>query len=163
MTNPRLKNRSNKKGFEASLPDMGLCNLTSLSVGDNPSSTELRERIRAASFLGTLQAGFTDFFYLRPEWKENAEKRPLLGVSLTRLSSMNIRDIASINELAILSNLETLNAQMIKEEVNKKNRFLKLREIAKYQLSVLNEKDFMKALKKLNDDVYIEQKKRLEK
>lgn len=75
--------------------------------------------------------------------------------------SMNIRDIASINELAILSNLETLNAQMIKEKVNKSDRFFKLREIAKYQLSVLNEKDFMKALKKLNDNVYIEQKNRL--
>jgi len=37
-----------------------------------------------------------------------------------------------------------------------------LREIAKYQLTVLNEKDFMKALKKLNDNVYIEKKKRLE-
>jgi hypothetical protein len=72
---------------------------------------------------------------------------------------MNIRDIASINELAILSNLETLNAQMIKEGIPKSNRFIKLNEIAKYQLSVLSEKDFMKALKKLNDNVYIEQKR----
>jgi hypothetical protein len=69
--------------------------------------------------------------------------------------SMNIRDIASINELAILSNLETLNAQMIKEKISKTDRFIKLREIAKYQLTVLNEKDFMKALKKLNDSIYI--------
>ena len=63
---------------------------------------------------------------------------------------LNIRDIASINELAILSNLETLNAQMIKEKITKTERFIKMREIAKYQLTVLNEKDFMKALKKLN-------------
>lgn len=69
--------------------------------------------------------------------------------------SMNIRDIANINELAILSNLETLNAQMIKEKISKSDRFIKLREIAKYQLTVLNQKDFMKALKKLNDSVYI--------
>lgn len=75
--------------------------------------------------------------------------------------SMNIRDIASINELAILSNLETLNAQMIKEKVDKKDRFQKLSEIAKYQLVVLNEKDFMKALKKLDDTVYYEEKKKL--
>ncbi len=74
---------------------------------------------------------------------------------------MNIRDIASINELAILSTLETINAQMIKEKISKNNRFHKLREIAKYQLSVLNEKDFMKALKKLNDKVYIEHKNKL--
>jgi len=75
---------------------------------------------------------------------------------------MNLRDIASINELAILSNLETLNAQMIREHENKQGRFLKLKEIAKYQLSVLNEKDFMKALKKLNENVYSDQKNKLE-
>ena len=111
------------------------------------------------------------------EWLVYAEEADLLNVALFNCTakdwrdanpdlakkSINIRDIASINELAILSNLETLNAQMIKEKVSKKDRFLKLREIAKYQLSILNEKDFMKALKKLNDDVYIEQKKRLEK
>jgi len=108
------------------------------------------------------------------EWLVYAEEADLLNVALFNCTAkdwrdanpnlankpMNIRDIASINELAILSNLETLNAQMIKENVNKNDRFFKLREIAKYQLSVLNEKDFMKTLKKLNDNVYIEQKKR---
>ena len=71
--------------------------------------------------------------------------------------SMNIRDVASINELAILSNLETINAQMIKEQIDKTQRFDKLKEIAKYQLAVLNDKDFMKSLKKLNDKTYIEE------
>ena len=74
---------------------------------------------------------------------------------------MNIRDIASINELAILSNLETLNAEMIKSNIEKKERYLKLKEIAAYQLTILNEKDFMKALKKMNDSIYIEQKDKL--
>jgi len=75
--------------------------------------------------------------------------------------SMNIRDIASINELAILSNLETLNAEMIKEKIDKHERYMKLREIAKYQLFILDEKDFMKALKKLDERVYIDETKRL--
>ncbi len=111
------------------------------------------------------------------EWLLYAEEADLLNVVLFNCTakdwreanpdlvekSMNIRDIASINELAILSNLETLNAQMIKEKVDKKERFLKLKEIAEYQLTILNEKDFMKALKKLNDNVYIEQKNRLKK
>ena len=74
---------------------------------------------------------------------------------------MNIRDIASINELAILSNLETLNAEMIKSNIEKKERYLKLKEIAAYQLTILNEKDFMKALKKMNDSIYIKQKDKL--
>ena len=77
--------------------------------------------------------------------------------------SMNIRDIASINELAILSNIETLNAQMIKENIDKSERFWKLKEIAEYQSTILNENDFMKALKKLNDNVYVEQKNKLKK
>lgn len=111
------------------------------------------------------------------EWLIYAEEADLLNVALFYCTakdwrdanpdlakkSMNIRDIASINELAILSNLETLNAQMIKEKVSKTDRFNKLREIAKYQLSVLNEKDFMKALKKLDDGIYVEQRKKLRK
>jgi len=110
------------------------------------------------------------------EWITYAEEGDLLSVALFSCTakdwrdanpelakkSMNIRDIASINELAILSNLESLNAEMIKEQVNKQNRFLKLKEIARYQLSVLNDKDFMKTLKKLNDRVYIEPKNKLE-
>ena len=58
----------------------------------------------------------------------------------------------------LLSNLEYINAQMIKDKIDKNIRFHKLKEIAKYQLSVLNDKDFMKTLKKLNDIVYIERK-----
>ncbi len=111
------------------------------------------------------------------EWLTYAEEADVLNVALFNCTakdwreanpnlvkkSMNIRDIASINELAILSNLETLNAQMIKEKMSKKDRFFKLKEIAKYQLSVLNEKDFMKTLKKMNDNVYIEQNDKLKK
>lgn len=111
------------------------------------------------------------------EWLLYAEEADLLNVALFNCTakdwrianpdlakkSMNIRDIASINELAILSNLETINAQMIKERIDKNIRFTKLKEIAKYQLSVLNDKDFMKALKRLNDNVYIKNKNELKK
>lgn len=109
------------------------------------------------------------------EWLVYAEEADLLNVALFNCTakdwreanmkfaskSMNIRDIASINELAILSNLETINAQMIKEKVNKRDRFIKLKEIAKYQLSVLNNMDFMKSLKKLDDRVFVDYKKKL--
>ncbi len=61
---------------------------------------------------------------------------------------MNVRDIASINELAVLSNLESMNAELIKNGIGKEERYLKLKEISNYQLTILNEKDFMKALKK---------------
>ncbi len=108
------------------------------------------------------------------EWIAYAEEADLLNVVLFNCTAKdwreanpdlikkykNIRDIGSINELAILSNLETLNAVMIKEKIAKEDRFRKLNEIAKYQLSVLKGKDFMKTLKRLDDSIYIEQKKK---
>ncbi|WP_291099852.1 MULTISPECIES: KilA-N domain-containing protein [unclassified Flavobacterium] len=63
---------------------------------------------------------------------------------------LNIRDIASINELAVLSNLENLNAEWIKENLPKQERFLKLKQLAVYQLEVLSKHDFVKNLKKDN-------------
>ena len=50
----------------------------------------------------------------------------------------NIRDYATINELTVLSNLESHNAELIKEEKSKEERFELLSEIAKYQLEILN-------------------------
>ena len=109
------------------------------------------------------------------EWVIYAEEADLLNVALFHCTAkdwrianpeyaekgMNIRDIASINELAVLSNLESLNAEMIKSGISKESRYFKLKEIATYQLTILNEKDFIKALKKLNEKVYVENKKKL--
>ena len=72
---------------------------------------------------------------------------------------MNIRDFASINELAVLSNIESLNSIMIRKEIDKTERFFQLQEIADYQLKILNDKNTMKAIKKLSNDVYINKKK----
>ncbi len=106
------------------------------------------------------------------EWLIYADEADLLNITLFGCTAkdwrdanpkyaekgMNIRDIASINELAVLSNLESMNAELIKSGKEKEERYLKLKEISNYQLTILNEKDFMKALKKLNDKVYIENK-----
>ncbi len=55
-----------------------------------------------------------------------------------------MRDFATINELTVLSNLETHNAQMIREGKDKKERLTILEEIAKYQLNILNEVEKVK-------------------
>ena len=102
------------------------------------------------------------------EWLSYAEEADLLNVVLFGCTAkdwrdanpklagkgLNIRDIASINELAVLSNIESMNAEMIRKGITKADRFAQLREIAEYQLNVLNKKDHTKALKKLNDEVY---------
>ena len=44
---------------------------------------DLNERVKAASFIGTLQASYTDFHYLRPIWNKNTDKDALVGVGMT--------------------------------------------------------------------------------
>lgn len=72
------------------------------------------------------------------------------------LQGMNIRDVASINELAVLSNLESANADMMRNGIARNNRFQKLYEIARYQLEILNKQDFLKSIKKSSPDIYLE-------
>ncbi len=47
--------------------------------------------------------------------------------------------------------------------MDKHHRYKRLKEISEYQLIIMNEKDFMKALKKLNDKVYIENQNKLKR
>lgn len=48
---------------------------------------------RAAAFFGTLQAGFTDFHYLRSIWKETTEEDALIGVGITGIANGRIKSI----------------------------------------------------------------------
>ena len=50
----------------------------------------------------------------------------------------------------------------IRNQVDKHERYRQLREIVQIQLSSLDGQDFMKALKKLSDNIYIDNKKKLE-
>lgn len=85
-------------------------------------------------------------------WLPYAEEADLLNVALFGFTAKawreanpelaknsNIRDYASINELTVLSNLESHNAQMIREGKSKEERFMILKEIAEYQIKILNE------------------------
>lgn len=72
---------------EISLNDCQMCNLTEINVSDVEDQIDLNARARAASFLGTLQAGYTDFHYLRPEWADITEKEALIGVGQTGIGS----------------------------------------------------------------------------
>lgn len=109
------------------------------------------------------------------EWLAYAEEADLLNVALFNCTAkdwrtlnpslskkgLNIRDFASINELAVLSNIESLNALLIKKNVTKAERFIQLREMSVYQLEILDKKNALKAMKKLADDMYIEEQKKM--
>ena len=97
------------------------------------------------------------------QWLPYAEEADLLNVALFGFTakawresnpelakSSNVRDYATINELTVLSNLETHNAQMIREGKSKEERFQILKEIADYQMQILSVADKIVHIKESN-------------
>ena len=72
---------------EIALRPYQFCNLVELNVSDITSQEDLNDRSKAAAFIGTLQAGYTDFHYLRDVWKETTERDALIGVGQTGIGS----------------------------------------------------------------------------
>jgi len=87
--------------------------------------------------------------------REPAENQAVFVNPEYAKKKLNIRDFASINELAVLSNIESLNAILIKKKIEKQERFQELKEVADYQIKVLDNKNAIKSLKKLSDDIYV--------
>ena len=75
---------------EIGLRPYQFCNLVELNVSDITSQEDLNERSKAAALIGTLQAGYTDFHYLRDVWKETTERDALIGVGQTGIGSSTI-------------------------------------------------------------------------
>lgn len=72
---------------EIALRPYQFCNLCEVNASDIESQEDLNERVKAAAFVGTLQAGYTSFHYLREIWQETTEKEALVGVSMTGIGS----------------------------------------------------------------------------
>jgi ribonucleoside-triphosphate reductase len=72
---------------EIALRPYQFCNLCEVNVSDIESQEDLNARVKAAAFIGTLQASYTDFHYLREVWKRTTEKDALIGVSMTGIGS----------------------------------------------------------------------------
>ena len=78
---------------EIALRPYQFCNLTEVNVSNVGSQEEYEDRVRAAAFIGTLQASYTDFHYLRPVWQRNTEKDALIGVSMTGIASGQVLNL----------------------------------------------------------------------
>jgi ribonucleoside-triphosphate reductase (thioredoxin) len=78
---------------EIALRPFQFCNLTTINMNDVESQEDLNERARAAAQLGTLQAGYTDFHYLRDIWKTTTQKDGLLGVSQTGIAANKFHNL----------------------------------------------------------------------
>jgi ribonucleoside-triphosphate reductase len=72
---------------EIALRPFQFCNLCEVNVSDLESQEDFENRVRVASFIGTLQAGYTNFHYLRDVWKRTTEKDALIGISMTGIGS----------------------------------------------------------------------------
>jgi ribonucleoside-triphosphate reductase len=75
---------------EIGLRPYQFCNLCEVNVSDIESQEDLNNRVATAAFFGTLQAGFTDFHYLRPIWQKTTQKDALLGIGMTGIGSGEI-------------------------------------------------------------------------
>jgi len=98
-------------------------------------------------------------YYKNREWLKYAEEADILNVIIFKstakewrdlnpslASKYNMRDFASINELTVLSNLESHNSELIKDGKSKEERFDILSSIADYQLGILNKSDELKMI-----------------
>lgn len=87
---------------EISLKDCQMCNLTEINVSDVTSQKELNARAKDASFIGTLQAGYTDFHYLRNKWKDTCEKEALIGVGQTGIGSSTVLGLSLVEAAQVV-------------------------------------------------------------
>jgi len=78
---------------EIGLRPYQFCNLTEVNVSNLESQEDLEERVKAATFIGTLQASYTDFHYLRDVWRRTTEKDALIGVSMTGIASGKVLEL----------------------------------------------------------------------
>ena len=72
---------------EIALRPYQFCNLCEVNVSDVVDQEDLNKRVKAAAFIGTLQAGYTNFHYLRSVWQKTTEKEALIGVGMTGIGS----------------------------------------------------------------------------
>lgn len=95
--------------FEISLQHMGFCNLTEVALANCADIEEVMDAVIAATIIGTVQASYTQFNYLRPQWKKNAEDEALLGVSLTGLAQVKLTG-KQLQRMAAMA--KSINARM---------------------------------------------------
>tara|TARA_B100001123_G_scaffold439194_1_gene575580 strand:+ start:1883 stop:3736 length:1854 start_codon:yes stop_codon:yes gene_type:complete len=94
---------------EIALRPFQFCNLTEINAGNIKDQEDLNKRAVVAAYFGTLQAGFTNFHYLRRVWQETTEKDALVGVGMTGICNGTVLalNLTQGAEAAIISNAST--------------------------------------------------------
>lgn len=86
---------------EISLRPFQFCNLVTINASSVESQEDFNARAKAAAFIATIQASYTNFHYLRDIWKRTTEREALIGVSMTGIASgavlgLNMKEAATI-------------------------------------------------------------------
>jgi ribonucleotide reductase, class II len=92
------------------------CNLSEVVIRPEDTLDTLKEKVRLATIVGTIQSDLTKFRYLRPRWAANCREERLLGVSLTGICDHPFygnpdeprlaQDLRDLREYARQTNLE---------------------------------------------------------
>ena len=98
---------------EIALRPFQFCNLCEVNASDLESQEDFNDRVRKASFIGTLQAGYTDFHYLRDIWRDTTEKDALIGVSMTGIASAAVLPLDMKAAASIVKRENTKTAKLI--------------------------------------------------
>ena len=105
---------------EIALRPYQFCNLCEVNVSNIESQDDLNSRVKAATFIGTLQAGYTEFHYLREIWRETTEKEALVGISMTGIGSGVVMDYDMKKAASICKRENTRVSKII--DINKAAR-----------------------------------------
>ena len=97
---------------EVVLRSSGLCNLSECILDPSDNLQSVSKSVELAAILGTFQSTLTNFRYVRPIWKKNAEEERLLGVSLTgiydcpKILNANASHLQQLRDIAVETNKE---------------------------------------------------------
>ena len=98
---------------EIALRPFQFCNLCEVNVSNIEDQDDLNARVKAASFIGTLQAGYTEFHYLREIWQETTERDALIGVSMTGIASNKVLNLDMNKAADVVKRENTRVAKLI--------------------------------------------------
>jgi hypothetical protein len=163
---------------EIGLRPFQFCNLCEVNVSDIISQEDLEERVKAASFIGTLQASYTNFHYLRDIWRRTTEKEALIGVGMTGIGSgeilkydlesaskvvlkenARVAKLIGVNKAARATTVKPSGCVVPETKIITNKGILSLEEIFKINGYNLNEfKDKNKIFLGVNDDIKVKDK-----
>ena len=114
-----LRLSSNIIGSEIILRPYQFCNLTEVVIRSTDTEQDLERKIAVATILGTLQATYTKFPYLRQVWQDNTDEERLLGVSLTGIMDNPLTTTANPDLQGLLERLRAVSVEVNKEWAGK--------------------------------------------